>query len=205
MITMKDSLDGWMVREQRGKPIEIAFLRLPTASKDYLISNKFVTRSFSTEFQFHRDLRTELRRLYKIILVNLRKKFPSLKAGSEAYSIPFAVIRLRYSSLDINSGVKPPVLIRYLRKVGVYDFIAKTGIPISLLPESTDNGFNSRVRISPSDHIENAERGYLSAHLFIFELPVILKMMATLHRRAHLSMGNIPTPTGEVNDDNMPF
>lgn len=201
MIKVKDSFAGWMVRRLSTTTIDIAHYRVPKASKEYLISNKFVTRSFSKEFLFHQDMRTELRRFYKIILVNLRKRLPILKAGNEVYSLQFATIRLRYSSLDINSLVKPTVVIRYFRRIGVYDFISRANIPIHITVEP--DGVNTRIRCEPSESASNLS--WLGSHLLIFSLPVLLRLLGTIHRKAHFCETTLTTLNTGVEDDNIPF
>lgn len=199
------TFEGWLLHDHRYTLFSVMSHRLQAASKDFLISKKLVTRSFSAPFIFNSgDLdRAELRRLYKIILVNLRKRIPLLKSGSETYEFPFVQIRLRHSSLDI--WVKPHanVIIRYFRRIGLYDYLSDNKIPIVV--SVADDGGRSTIRILPSN--DSDPQNPLSVYLLIYGMDNIIKIMSSLHRLSYFReevLVNEPRPN-VVNDDFTPF
>ena len=152
--------------------------------------------------------------MFRIILNNVKKIIPTIKdtdAGA-TYQFPFAKANTRACSLDLFIRDTPGmdhIIERYLRASKVYSTIDQLRLPISIdLGAYTEWVYNTGgvgthslelIRIRIRTNIWRSD--YLETFMFILKFPAIIKMIATLHRKAYFN----DTVTAGLVEDDIPF
>ena len=165
-------------------------------------------------------VRPNFMRVFKIILVSLRKSIPLLKVGDAAYSSPMAVVLPRNEAMEFTLGIPLRVLTRYLRFIKLTEFLVDKNLPISLRfspytnpnlpPLGTPEGVLVRIKplIGATDErtvsSSNIFLFYLNFYSILFSLPETIKVLRTLHRCSYFKEVSSP-PENTNNSIDIPF
>lgn len=207
------TFEQWLIQRSAEIARVVFSDRLRKAITDFLLEKKLVTKSFA-EMDFSSissNNITELKRVNKIILVNIRKQLPLIKAGDAVYEIPFVEHHMRSNSIVIvipgisrvseinpfsisNRRRSPKILIeRYFRRIKLHQFIVSNQVPLNI--EVNDDYMaigittHSVVRIVITYSRPNTIP--YSYNTVVFLIPQILKIIRTLHRKAYFKNDNV--------------
>jgi hypothetical protein len=215
MLQVKTTFERWLTQSSKNLAGSIFSTRVTKAVFDFLLSRKLVTKSFvgidfgsSASNSF---ISGEIKKLHKILLVNMRKKLPMLKMGDVIYEAPYLQFynRANCTYMVIPDNTHNRLLIpRYFRYIKFQSFLAEQHIPLTL-ESSYDTVMINGLRM-PTITIKfhtSSRLPTLSFRYFplVFILPQAIRVLTTLHRKAYfknddLNSAAARTPTG-VDDD----
>jgi hypothetical protein len=125
-----------MQRSSRALINKLFFDKMNTATKDFLLTNKLVTKSFNgldrsqTPEYDTAGSKCNLKLVFRILLVNIKKILPILKAESEVYKVPFCSFFLREIIVVLTlTNITEQALRKYFDKVGITAFLSKYSNP----------------------------------------------------------------------------
>jgi hypothetical protein len=191
MITTIETFEGWLVKGTKEMASVIFFERMNTATLQFLLARKLVTKTFGGINFVERgsqSIPNESRKTYKIILVNIRKKLPLIKMGDAAYHVPFIQFYTRAPCLYlyISGGEQGRlVLERYFRYIKMREFFNNNGIPIRCELANDDRMIDdTRTVCTQIKFYTRPSEQSFSLYSIIFLIPKIIQL-STLHRKAH--------------------
>ena len=202
MLTLTNGYQRWLVSQATELAEVVFFAKIKKAAIDFLQYKKLATKAFTTLDIYGTALgysSSEVRKLYRVLIVNLRKKHSILKNQVTEYEIPFITHHNRSNriTLNINGSSRPVLITRYLRYIGVYSYIQDKGLDMRIdVEEEVVDGAPTITRITLSFSTSN-----ISAYLSVFIIPEILKVASTLHRKAIFVVNPVISPSSDKVDE----
>lgn len=204
MLQYTHTFERWLLLYSKNLMTSIFSKRISEAVYSFLITNKLVTKSFSgVQFDSifgHAQLNLEVKKIHRILLVNIRKRLPIIKLGDIAYESPFVELHNRSATLFINfedSTGNLAKIERYIRFLKIQEYLTNNKIPLRLEIEHSyivSNGIRKRIiSLTLKSSILNRSIDSPRMYPVIFLIPTILKIITTLHRKA-LFRNDIITP-----------
>lgn len=208
MLQPSNTFEEWLVSRSRIVLTSIFSKRINEAVHSFLITNKLVTKSFAgidfSNMYGNIQFNLELKKIHRIVLINIRKKLPLIKLGNVSYEVPFIELHNRTATLVINfensKAISLRVIERYLRFIGIQNYLNENRIPIRLgivTSYINTNGVRKQfIELSIIPTISSRNSASIHMYSFIFLIPTILKIITTLHRKAFFINDNstISTP-----------
>ena len=198
MLSIVNGYERWLLTNVRGAAAVAFFNKMRSATLEFLLSRKLVTKSFLPLEIYGRDdgsyRFSEARRLYRILIVNTRKKYPTLRKSEVEYVYPFIQYNNRINSVTLNiTGTDRSLRVvdRYLRYIKASPYLWEKGAQVSIITSNNFTAFTpedtlglirvTRVTLVFLNHDNNSS---ISTYLAVFLIPDILKVVSTLHRKA---------------------
>lgn len=139
MLKIPTTFTTWLAGRGNTQLHYLAFNSLRSATTNFLLEAKLVTKSFTMGFAFVKDqaYTSETKKMLRVLLVNIKKRLPLLKKENEAYLTPFAIIRNRSNCLDVQVSANTArgqecweLLYRYLTRYKIYAYLNSHAIPM---------------------------------------------------------------------------
>lgn len=192
MLSIKIGKIQWLWKYGEPELIEICKNRIEKAMYDWVLRNKYSTKNLGGDFW-----RAPLK-VIRVLINNLKRNLPFLRDQTSLYVVPFIKVnpRSREVWIALKTYREIPIIIdRYFRYIKVYSTLNELRVPLSLtvrpftqLYPNSDGGAYVRVdtlRISAILTWPSWSQSSFTIIPLIIKLPQILKIIATLHRKAH--------------------
>jgi len=205
MINTTSTFNDWLTTRSKALSDSIFVTRMKDASFLFLTKCKLVTKSFQgitfSSLSPGGHLPLEVKKIHRIILINLRKKFPTLKSGNEDYEAPFIHYYNRANCMYIYLMYTPSmerIIERYFRYIKMNAYLVDNQIPLVFdYREDLVNAGQGTCRVLRLKFNNSSGHNGIHHYKLVFFIPQMIKVLSTLHRKATFKHVELPSATSE--------